>query len=495
MNYPSSSLAGALVDATSNVTPSIMPSQSSVVAQPLVDDAVVEIDPPNPPQETQVPQSHIQQPATTSRVQETGGVSHISVQPSSSPSIISTSDAYPASADHNTFAVLGNASRRGYHPIEYGKLAIAPRYNPPNAVPGPVDGGVRQTQPPGWASYGQSIPSVFTLPTPTPTLPTSTSTLLTSTPILRKVPPPKVRLPRQADRFRLAKDILKQLGKPTGAVPAVPTRREYKEQKKATAQKHNTSAQPPTEPVVKPQLVLNHGDAPLLPEAVPTPDQVILPAPSNPPQEDPVDEPPSLGYPDQRIESVPRETSVVDVDMDIQPSAPQLPGSPGEGPPQGSAPSPVARGSAQDEGEPTTNNPPPSEPLSSGWNGPPLDAEIIEISDDEEQPVVGTVTDPVVPMEVDKEVRAGGAISKSLSGLSLDDDGAVAVVEVEQDRTKDLPDHRSSQEPVVSEGKQITGKKWQKFQPYVELPPLPDYMRRNKGKGRAAVEEESEEGV
>lgn len=476
MNHSSSSLAGALVDATSNVSPLTGPSQPSVVAQPLVDDEVVEIDPPNPPQKAQISQWRIPQPATTSRTQEPAGVSHLSAQPS--PSIIPTSNAYPASADHNTFAISDNAPRQGYRPTEYGKPAVAPRYNPPGAVPGPVHGEAPRTQPSGWASYGQSIPSVFTLPTPAPNLPTSTSTLLTSTPILRKVPPPKVRLPRQADRFRLAKDILKQLGKPTGAVPAVPTRREYKERKKAAAQKDGASAQPSTEPVVEPQLVLNHDDVPLLPEVVPTPDQVMLPTSSSNPPQDPVDEPPSLGYPDQHIESAPHETNVIDVDMNIQPSGgpsvPQLPDSPGQGPPKDSVPSPVARESAQDEGGSATNNPPPSEPRSPGWNGPPPDAEIIEISDDEEQPVVGTVTDPVVPMEVDKEVRAG-------------------VVEVEQDRTEEPLDHRSSQEPVVSKGKQITEKKWQKFQPYVELPPLPDYMRRDKGKGRAAVEEENGE--
>jgi hypothetical protein len=147
----------------------------------------------------------------------------------------------------------------------------------------------------------------------------------------------------------------------------------------------------------------------------------------------------------------------------------------------------------KDEGKSIANNPPPSETPSSRWNGPPPGSDIIEISDDEEQAVAGGATAAVEPMGVDGEVRVGGAISTSLSQLSLD--GEDVVVEMGEDRTKDLLDLRSSQEPVVSNGKEFTEKKSQKFQPYVELPPLPDYVRQIKGKERAPAKEEDKEGL
>jgi hypothetical protein len=45
------------------------------------------------------------------------------------------------------------------------------------------------------------------------------SHLPVSAPALPRQPPAMIRSPRQADRSRLAKDILKQLGKPSGSVP------------------------------------------------------------------------------------------------------------------------------------------------------------------------------------------------------------------------------------------------------------------------------------
>ena len=316
-------------------------------------------------------------------------------------------------------------------------------------------------------------------------------------------PPIKVRLQREADRSRLAKDILKQLGKPSGSVPTVPTKREYEVQKKAEAEMEATSTQSPAVPVTEPPLVLNHDDPPLTSEVVPVPDQVVPSGFSaDLPPVTPAGEPPSLEYPDPDPHSTPQDadTAERDVNMDIQPPddplVPQRLASPKSNLPQGSVPSPVVPEPALDREERSAvNHPLPLGAPSSKRSGPPPDAEIIEISDDEEQSTVDPVTTTIEPMEVDEEVGTGGPISQSLFELSLDGDHTPVAVETEKERTKKPPGRRPSQDLIGSEDVQLVEKKLQRNRPSVELPPLPEYARQIKGKERAPVQEEDEEGL
>ena len=477
VGHSSSSLAGALTDTASK--PQIVTRKSSVAAQPLGNNTAVEAGEPEPLPEVQIPQSRDQQPATAPRIQAAVNAPHLFNQLSLPSSVVPANPPYPTTAGRDTSTVPDDGSRRVYHPIDKDQLGLVQRRDVSNVVPNTVQRALHQPQASGWVRHYQPE---------------------TSTPTLPKLPSVMVRSPRQADRSRLAKDILKQLGRPSGTAPAIPTRREYKKRKKAEVEMIGASAQPSTEPVVEPQL--NHDEVPLLPEGSPVPDQVPTSAlPANPPQENPVNEPPSLECPDQHTESAPHDTNTIeqDVDMDIQPSGdllvPQPPIPLRLGPQQDPLSSLVVSESVQDEGTSAANNPPTSETPSSRWSGPPPGTEIIEISDDEEQYVVGEVTAAAEPMEVDREVRVGGAISKSLSRLSLEGDDAPVVVEMGKDPTKEPLELRSSQEPVVSNGKKFTEKKSQKFQPYVELPPLPDYVRQIKGKGRAPAKEDNEEGL
>ena len=400
--------------------------------------------------EVEIPRSRDLEPTTIPQTQATGDAHHILTQPSLSSGIPPTTSPHPNVTLYDTSAVPGDASRRGYQPI--------PRDNLSNVVPNKIQGGERRPQFPGFA-------------------------------------PVKVRPPREADRSRLAKDLLKQLGKPNGSVPAVPTRREYKQRKKAKAETKGTSTHISTEPMPmgQPQLVLNGDGAPLLSDPVPS---QVEPStlPTNPLQENTPSESLSLGYPGQHRESAPPAADDIeqDVDMDIQsssdPPVSQPSGSSRPAPPQDLTPSMVGRKPAQDEGERFAIT---SEPQSPRWIGPPPHAEVIEISDDEGQPVVGAVVATVEPMDVDGEVGTGGAISNI---LSLGDD-TPAAVEMGEGLTEEPLDRRSSQEPVVSKDIQFTRKKSQKVQPYVEVPPLPDYVRQIKGKERAPVEVEDEEGL
>jgi hypothetical protein len=98
-------------------------------------------------------------------------------------------------------------------------------------------------------------------------------------------------------------------------------------------------------------------------------------------------------------------------------------------------------------------------------------------------------------MEVDGEVGMGGVVSKSLSQLSLDGGDAPVAAELGMDLTDEPLEPRSSQDPVVSKDIKFTEKKSQKVQPYVDVPPLPDYVLQSKGKERAPVEAEDEEGL
>ena len=354
----------------------------------------------------------------------------------------------------------------------YNQLALVPRRNFSNVAPTQIQGEVRQPQLSGWTYY-QPEASTSTFP---------------------KRAPVKIRLPREADRSRLAKDILKQLGKPSGLVPAVPTRHEYEERRKAVMEA--TSAQRPPQPAVtQPQL----DEAPLPSEVVPVSDQVT---PSslyvNHPPATPASEPPSLEYPDPDPDSAPHDADAAnqDIHMDIQPHedslVPQPPASPRPNPPQDSISSPIAPESVlgAEERSAVEHRPPTAFP-SSERRGPPPDTEIIEISDDEEGPVVDTVTATFEPMEVDEGTGTGGAISQSLSELSLGGEGAPVVVETE---TEPLG-RRSSEELIASEDIQFTGRNFPKNRVSIELPPLPDYARRSKGKERAPVQEEDEEGM
>ena len=363
--------------------------------------------------------------------------------------------------------------------MHHNQLALVSMRGPSNMIPNLMQGGERGPQTSGLAQYYRPEASKFVSP---------------------KQPPVKVRLPREADRSRLAKDILKQLGKPNGLVPAVPTRREYKERKKAEAKPDDAPIHLPAGSVAEPQPVLDREDAPSLPDSVPG--QV---APSTlskvQPQEGTLNEQPSSGKQDHHRGSVPPGANGIeqDVDMDIQSSSDPLVSRPSVPPrltpPQDYVPSLTDPGSAQGkQGGSVVESPLPSEPQSSRWIGPPSDADVIEISDDEGQSVTGTAIATVEPMEVDGEIRTGDTVSKSLSQPPLDDDTPVAV-ELGKNHTEGPLGLRSPQEPVVSKDIQFTEKKSQKVQPYVEVPPLPGYVRMGKGKERAPVEAEDEEGL
>lgn len=350
--------------------------------------------------------------------------------------------------------------------MDINQLTVVPRRNFPNVIPNLMQEEVRRPQTLGLAQNYQ--PGALT---PTPPQPSV-----------------KVRLPRDADRSRLARDILKQLGKPTGSAPVVLTRREYKERKK------RTSIHPSIEPAAEPQPALIRDDAPSLPDLILG--QVLSSTlPANPPQGNPTNELPSPAYLNQHKESAPPCEHAIeqDVDMDIQPSGdplvPQPSGAHSPAPSQYLSSSLVDPALAQGK-EKSARNFPPLGPQSSTRTGPPPDTEVIEISDDEDQHVVGAVTTTVEPMEVDGGVGKGGVISKSLSRLSLDGDDTKVALEM----GKEPLDRRSSQELVVFKGITFTEKKSQKIRPYVEVPPLPDYARQIKGKERAPVVVEEEGG-
>lgn len=462
--HSSSSLPAVLADSPSNITPSTAMQQPDVIAQPLDDNTIMQSGASDVLPEAYTPQLHDPAPTPASWTQATGNVSHASAQPSSSSGI--TTPAYPIAMNHHTTTVPDDVTRQGYR-TEYNQLALVPRQNFPNVIPNTA-WEAHQPRSSGWTSYYRPQ--------------TSTSTLTWQ-------PPVKARLPREADRSRLAKDILKQLGKPSGSVPAVPTRHEYDERKKMEARMEDTSAQPPTEPAVaEAQPFPNHDDPPSPPKVNP-----VAPGLStNSPPAIPVGEPPLLGYPDPDTSSTPYDADATgeDANTDIQPPedppAPQSPASSRSNLPQESGPSPAVPESAPDKEErPVTNHPPLSEPPSSKRSGPPPDAEIIEISDDEEQVAIDVVTNTVEPMDVDEEVGTRGAVSQSLSKLSLDGDDALIAVEAEKDRTKRPLGRRSSQGSIDPGDVQFAKRKLQKNQPYIEIPPLPDYARGNKGQGGA----------
>ena len=468
--HSSSSLAVALGGPASKFTPPAVVRQTHVVALPPEDNAVMQ----NGASDV-LPEAHTLQsrnPARTpdSRTQAVGNAPDVPTQPSSSSGITLMNPPYPATVNQHTTAVPNDAARQPYKPMEYNQLVPIPGRNFSNSIPNAIQERVLQLQLPGRPEA-------------------STSTL-------RRQSSVKVRLPRQADRSRLAKDILKQLGKPSGSVPAVLTRREYKERKKIGAHMEATSTQPLTEPVVaEPQPLSNHDDPPLSPEIVPVLDQVPPPSlPVNSPPATLTDEPPLLKYPDLDAGSTTRAADATgeDINMDIQPPEdrllPQSQVSPRSDPPQEPVPSPVNPKSDLDKEERSaTNQPPVPESPSLKRSGPPPGAEVIEISDDEEQAAVE-------PMEVDKEVGTGGAISQSLSGLSLDGDDTLVAVETERDRT-DEPLGRRSKLAIDSEDTRSTERKLKKNRPCVEVPPLPDYARQKKGKERAPIQEVEEEGL
>lgn len=474
--HSSSSLVVALGDPPSNVTPSAVVRQAHVVARPPEGSAVAQNEVSDVPPEVHITRSRDPAPTPDSRTLAIENAPSVFAQPLSSSGITFMNPPYPATVNQHTTAVPNDAARRHYKPMEYNQLAPVPGRNFSNAIPSAIQGRVLQPQPPGRQKA-------------------STSTL-------RRQSSVKVRLPKEADRSRLAKDILKQLGKPSGSVPAVPTRREYKERKKTGAHMEATSIQPLTKPVVaEPQPLSNHDGPPLSPEIVPVPDQVPPPnLPVNSPPATLTGEPPSLKYPDLDAGSTTRDADATgeDINMDIQPpDDPLLPQSqvfPRSDPPQEPVPSPVNPKSDLDkEKRSATNQPPIPEFPSLKRNGPPPGAEVIEISDDEEQAVDAAIN-TVEPMEVDEEVGTGGAISQSLSGLSLDGDDTLVAVETEKDRTEELLGRRS-QEAIAPEDLRSAGRKLKKNRPCVEVPPLPDYARQKKGKERAQIQEVEEEGL
>jgi len=443
-----------------------------VGAQPPEDDVVMQSGASDTLPQVQMTQSRHLAPAGVSWTQATGTASYVSTQPSSSSNIIPANPPYSTTTNPHTTTVPSSAPRRAYQPVSYNQLALAPRYYVSSVVPNQIQGKVHQPQPSVWMPYYQPEASTSALP---------------------ERPPVKVRLPREADRSRLAKDILKQLGKPSGSAPAVPTSYEHEERKKAEAEMEATPVQPATEPaVIEPPLLPNHGDPPLPLEILSIPDQVASSDlhMSHPPAT-PTSEPPLLEYPDPDPQTTSHDIDATeqDVDMDTQPHedslAPQPPTSPSSNLPQDSAPSPVVHESAPDMEEMSAVDRAPTSipPSSPRRSGPPPDAEIIEISDDEE-PAAQVATPTIGPMEVDGGMGAGGAISQSFSELSLDEDNILVAVET-KDRTEE-------QEPISPEDIEST---LQREQPFVELPPLPDYARQNKGKERAPVHEEDEEGL
>lgn len=457
----SSSLAGALVDPSSNVTPSAVTQQSNAVVQPPEDNAVV-------PNETSsvLPeaQSHDPVPTLGPRTQAIGNTTHASPRPSASSGVTLMNSPYPANANQYTFTVPNDTARQGYRPVDYSQLVPVPRRKFSDITPNARQEKIPQPQ------LSKPVPPE------------------TSTSALPRQPPFSVRLPGRADRSRLAKDILKQLGRPSGSVPAVPTRHEYKQRKKAEAHTEATSAQLPTEPVVAgPQPLLNHDDPPSPLEIVPVSDQVPpLGLSSNPPPSSPADEPPLLEYPDldTGLTTCDVDATGEDVNMDIPPPenplVPQPPASPESNLPLESVPSPVVPEPALDKEERPSKR-----------SAPPPDAEIIEISDDEET-VVDARTTTVEPMEVDEEVGTGGVISQSLSELPLVGDNTLITVETEKDPTKEPLGRRPSPGPIDI---QFAERRLQKCRPSVEVPPLPDWARRNRGGETAPIQEEDEEGL
>ena len=432
---------------------------------------VVETGAPESLPEAQIPQYRNLEPIPIPRTQTTEDI--LPTQPHPSSSIIPTNPPHATTATYTTSAVPGDASRRGYQPMNHNQLALVPRFNF-SVIPNPMQGAERQPQAFEPVQYHPPEAS-------------------TSTPL--RQPPVKSRLPREADRSRLARDILKQLGKPNGSVPAIPTRREYKERKKAKAETEGLPVHPSTEPITEPS---NRESAPSVSD--PIPDQV-LPGPlsSNQLKKNPRSELLSIGYPDRHKELPPDAAGVEqDVDMDIHSCdslVPRPSTSPRPAPPQDFTPPQRDPELAQVEKGKSTAENPSSELRSSRWVGPPPDTEVIEISDDEGQPAVDVLGSTVEPMEVDGEVKVGGAISKSLSQLSLVGDDNPVEVEMENGHAEEQPpNRRSSQEPVASKDIQLTEKKSQKIRPYVEVPPFPDYVRRGKGKGPASEEAEDEEG-
>jgi hypothetical protein len=467
MDHSSNSLAGALVDATPNVAPSIVTHKPSVVAESLGNGTVVETKASESLPEAQIPQSRNQGPTAIPRTQVTRD--SLPIQPPSLPRAIPMNPPHATTVIYNTSAVPGDVSRPGDQPMNHNQLSLVPRRNFSNAISNLMQEGERQPQTLGFVQHYQ--PEASTSAPPRQSL-------------------VKGRLPREADRSRLAKDILKQLGKPNGSVPTIPTRREYKKRKKAEAETVGLPVHPSTEPMAEPSL-----PGPVLGQVTPNTSS------ANQLQENAPNESLSLGYSDQHKESTPDANGIEqDVDMNIHPSGDPLVshplGSPEPTPPQD--PTPTLRDPEPAQGKEwgsTAENPPP-EVQPSRWIGPPPDAEVIEISDDEGQPVVGTVAATDEPMEVDGEVRMGGAISESLPQSSLVGDDSPVAVEMKEGHTEEQTvDRRSSREPVVSKDIQLTEKKSQKIRPYVEVPPLPDYARQNKGKERAPVEAEDEEGL
>lgn len=465
----------------SSATPSTVMEPSNVAAQSLENGVVVLNDASDIIPEAQTPQSPDLAPTATPWAQASGNEPNSSVQPSSSSSPIPVDNPYPTTASHHTIAVPGDSTRKQYKPMGYNQLALVPRQYFYNALPNVSQGQVPYQrsmwipyQQPEWTTYHPPEASTSTLP---------------------KRPPTRVRLPREADRSRLAKDILKQLGKPSGPVPAVPLRRGYQDRKESETGTGATSVQPPAQFVAPEPRSLNYDGPPLPPGIVPVPDQV---APSSShathPPETPIGEPPLLEYPDPDPDPAPRYTDATeqDVRMDIQPLEGSLalrpPASPGSNTPEDPVSSLVVPGSAPaTEERSTVELPLPSTSPQQDRRGPPADAEIIEISDDEEEAAVHVETTVTEPMEVDEEVGTGGADSPRLSELSPAGGDSLLVAETGEGRTMESLSRPPTQE--------LIGRKPQKNLASVELPPLPAYARRNRGKERAPVEEEDEEGL
>lgn len=481
VSYSSSSLATALGDTPSEVTTSTTMQQLHATTQPSEDDIVVLDEAPDVLPETHVLQPCDPAPTPNPRTQVTGNASGASTNPSAPPSITLANPPHPTTANRDT-SIPNDATHRSYRPIDYNQVALVPKRNFPNAIPNTMRVEVSKPQLSTWTS--RPLPEALT-------------------PALPRQPPAKIRLPRQADRSRLAKDILKQLGKPSGSVPVVPTRREYEVQRKTRPNVDAALTQPPTEPVVaEPQPMMTHDDPPLPQEIVPVSDQVPSPGFSaNPPPETRANEPPLLEYPDPVAGPTPHVADATDEDFNKDghtPNGPlvtQPPISSRSALPQEPVPSLVAPEPATDKEEPpATDQLLVSKLQSSKQNGPPPDANIIEISDDEELTTIDDPTSAVEPMEVDEEVVAGGAVSRSLSGLSLDGEDTLVAGKSEKDRNKEPLSGRSSQEPNDREGTRSTERKSQRFQPFLVIPPLPDYARQDKGKESVSIGEAEEEG-
>lgn len=459
-----------------------MVQEPNATARPLEDDAAMQTEAPGTIPETRSPQSHEPAPATVTWTQTGGDASHPSTQPSLPIGTIPVNPPYPTTTNLYTTVGPDNAAYQGYQSKEDNQLALVPRRNFYKPIPNQILREFRQPQPSG-LTYHQPKASTSTLPAQSSV---------------------KIRLPREADRSRLAKDILKQLGKPSGFAPAVPTRREYEERRRAEAEMEVNSIRPPAQQMIaQPQLLLNHDEAPLPPEVVPVSDQVVSSGLyTNHPPATPAGEPPLLEYPDP--DPTPNDTDAANQDthMDIQSPedslVPHPPASPRPNLLRDSISPPLVPESISGaEERSAVKDLLPSTSPPSKHRGPPPDAEIIEISDDEAGPNVDAATPTVEPMEVDKETGTGGVISQSFSELSLD--GEVAPVAVEAETETDTPREparrRSSQELITPEDIQSTGRKFPRNQVSVELPPLPDYARRNKGKERAPIEEEYGEGL